>query len=181
VVILLEDGNAAEFTATLTPGSYTATQIAAELKTQLDAAGANTYTVTYDDKTLKLTITTSGTSLKFGSTSTALKIIGFPATTSFAASQVSSYPIRLDGSQYLDLICSLPANNIVSGNVPVYHRIPLNVSFGSVLFYSPNYEVALPLKSDAVITVDLRLVDDDGNAFVMPANTNIQYIFKMVE
>jgi len=50
------DEGAAELTATLTLGTYTADALCAEMKTQLDAAGALTYTVTHSKATRKFTI-----------------------------------------------------------------------------------------------------------------------------
>jgi len=46
-----------QLTATLTQGTYSPTGLATEVKTQLDAEGASTYTVTYDSSTRKFTIT----------------------------------------------------------------------------------------------------------------------------
>lgn len=43
-----EETASTELTATLTEGSYTPADLATEVKTQMDAAGASTYTVTYD-------------------------------------------------------------------------------------------------------------------------------------
>jgi len=50
------DEGGAELTATLTLGSYNGASLATEIKTQLDVAGALTYTVTYSDSTAKFTI-----------------------------------------------------------------------------------------------------------------------------
>ena len=67
VIVFQEDNTAVSFTATLTAGIYTGSSLAVELKTALDASvgSANTYTVTYSSSTLKLSITTSGTNMKF--------------------------------------------------------------------------------------------------------------------
>ena len=43
-----EETSATELTATLTEGSFTPAELATEVKTQLDSAGASTYTVTHD-------------------------------------------------------------------------------------------------------------------------------------
>ena len=51
---------AGELPATLTNGTYTGAALAAEMKTQLDVAGALTYTVTYVEATRKFTIAASG-------------------------------------------------------------------------------------------------------------------------
>lgn len=50
----------AELTATITAGTYNGQTLAAEIKTQLEAAGALTYTVTYDEATAKFTIAATG-------------------------------------------------------------------------------------------------------------------------
>lgn len=54
------DEGGAELTATLTAGTYDGQTLAVEIKTQLDAAGALTYTVTYSETTGKFTIAASG-------------------------------------------------------------------------------------------------------------------------
>ena len=51
---------AGELPATLTNGTYTGAALAAEMKTQLDVAGALTYTVTYVEATRKFTIAAGG-------------------------------------------------------------------------------------------------------------------------
>jgi hypothetical protein len=53
------DEGGAELNATLTLGTYTADALCAEMKTQLDAEGALTYTVTYSEATRKFTIAAS--------------------------------------------------------------------------------------------------------------------------
>lgn len=50
------DEGSTELTATLSPGTYTATEFASEIKRALDAAGALTYTVTFSRTTRKITI-----------------------------------------------------------------------------------------------------------------------------
>lgn len=180
-VVFEEDGNGTDFTATLTPGAYSASELKAELKTQMDAAGGNAYTIDYNANTYKYTITTSGTSVRFTSDTTADKILGLDTSvTTFAASVTSSYPVRLDGSQFVDIYCSIPSNNIVSSSKPVFQRIPLTVSFGEILFYEIDTTDAwLPFRAGSVITLDIRLYDDAGNAFELPLNSSIQYTFRM--
>jgi len=50
------DEGGAELTATLTASTYDADTLATEIKTQMDAAGGLTYTVSYSDSTNKFTI-----------------------------------------------------------------------------------------------------------------------------
>lgn len=55
-----ESGGGAELTATLTSGTYTSTTLATEIKTQLEAVGAATYTVSKSATTGKWTIASDG-------------------------------------------------------------------------------------------------------------------------
>lgn len=180
-IVFEEDGVGTDFTCTITAGSYTASELATEIKTVMDAsAGANTYTVTYDSNTYKFTFTTSGTSLRFTSDTTADKVMGLDTSvTTFAASITSSYPVRLDGSQYLDIICSLPSSNITSSSKPIFQRIPLTASYGEVLFWESQTPMYIPFRSNNIISLDIRLIDDAGNAFTMPTNSSIQYTFML--
>jgi hypothetical protein len=59
----LEVALGTEFNATITSGSYTPDELATEIKTQLEAVGAETYTVTYSAVTGKWTIATAGSFL----------------------------------------------------------------------------------------------------------------------
>lgn len=53
----------AELNAVLTLGLYTADDLVAEIETQMEAAGANGYTVTYSDTTHKVTIASGGATM----------------------------------------------------------------------------------------------------------------------
>ena len=182
MLVFQEDGVATNLTATLEVGSYNATELATQIKTQLDTIGANTYTISYDEISYKYTITTDGTSVKFiNDESTCFKLLGFPTTdTSFASSLTSSYPIRLDGTQFVDIVGSLPSNNLSSDNRPVLYRIPIDSSFGSIIYYKPPNEEWIDVKGD-INTLDLRLIADDGRPYDLPANCEVQYTFQFAK
>ncbi len=59
-----ESAIGSELTATITAATYTATTLAAEIKTQLEVAGADTYTVSFSQTTGLWTIASDGTYLK---------------------------------------------------------------------------------------------------------------------
>jgi len=59
-IINFEETSGTELTATLTVGSYTASDLASEIKTQLDSAGASTYTVSYNAINEKFTLLSDG-------------------------------------------------------------------------------------------------------------------------
>jgi len=179
-LVFEEDGAATDFTATITPGAYSASELATEIKSVMDAAGANTYTITYNSITFKYTVATSGTSLRFTSDTTAGKVIGVEVSNnSFASSITSDYPVRLDTSQYIDIQCSIPSNNITSDSRPIYKRVPLRVAFGELLYASWEPDDYLPLRVGSIVSLDLRLTDDAGNAWVLPRNASVQYTFRL--
>jgi len=78
-----EDGST-ELTATISSGTYSLSTLASEIKTQLDSAGANTYTVSYSND--KITIASTG-NLELNKTTgsnkavSILPMIGFPSRT----------------------------------------------------------------------------------------------------
>jgi hypothetical protein len=92
-LIYFDDG--APLTATLTPGAYNYISLPVEVKAQLEAVSANTFTVTYDENTFKLNIGISAGifSLTFGTntTNSAALILGFRAVDTVAASSQTSY------------------------------------------------------------------------------------------
>lgn len=81
-----ESGGGAELHATLTSATYTPTTLAAEIKSALEAAGGETYTVSFSTTTGKWTITTGGSYLSLlwnTGTNTATCLgpsIGFPSS-----------------------------------------------------------------------------------------------------
>jgi hypothetical protein len=92
---------ASNLTATISGGDYNASSLATEIKTQLDAAGADTYTVTYSEVMHNYTIASDGSSLSLlWSTSNNSraqefgKLIGFDisADDTGATSYVADYP-----------------------------------------------------------------------------------------
>jgi hypothetical protein len=80
-------------TATLTSKNYTATQLASEIKSKLDTAsgGHNTYTVTYDDQTFKITFSAGNAfELRWSVAGSPAKICGFELTDTASGTSVTS-------------------------------------------------------------------------------------------
>ena len=177
-LVFQEDGVDSDITSTLTAAQYTATELATEIKVQMDADGANTYTVTYNSSTFKFLISTSGTSVKLIS-SNALYTLGFStADTAFASSLTSDLVVRLDGTQYLQLCSSIHSTNISSSNWSnVWHRIPVSVAVGELVVYEVNTLSFAILGQDAFKNLSIRLFDDQNKLFINPANCNLTYEF----
>jgi hypothetical protein len=174
-------------TATLTEGTYTSTTLATEIQTRMNAIAANVYTVTFNSVSSKLTIsTTLPNTIAFSwsaATNNAAKVMGFPTTDStFQSVKVSSYPVRLDGSLYIDIITNFRANVISSdGRSSIMARIPLSVSYGSILFWeNPSLrDTAFYAYSDDFNSLNVRLVDDTGNLLPIPDNCEFSMTFKI--
>jgi len=114
-----EDG-ATELTATLSLGWYTPRLLVAEIKTKMEAVGAETYTITYDETTHLITIAHAGSTLnlliKTGThESKAYSLLGYDSTddagsaTTYTAETAlfddeadSKHLLRVDGSGFKD-------------------------------------------------------------------------------
>ncbi len=87
-IIFRDDGTATDRTATLDSGVYTSDQLAAEIKSQLEAksGGSQTYTVSYSKSSQKFTITNDAANANslnlLWSTSDAASTLGFSAVDS---------------------------------------------------------------------------------------------------
>lgn len=179
-----EDGGGT-LTATLTPNAYTGDQMAAELKTQLEAAGAGTYTVTYDKQSKKFTIAVSGAKAAFafvdGATN-AYEAIGFDSVSlpTSAASLTSSYPVNLSGSQYVDVVTNFSSHNYsVSTTAHVLVRVPLNENFGSIIFYEPSSDDSLFVTTNQLDEIYMQLRDDKGNYWELPYTSHVSMTLKI--
>jgi hypothetical protein len=111
----------AELTATITPGSYNGTTLAAEIKIQLDAIGG-TYTVVYSETLGTFTIARAAGNFAFlwlsgtNTANNAAGLIGFSkaADDTGAATYTSDYA-RFNTSEYVDLdILSATAWDFIS-------------------------------------------------------------------
>lgn len=149
-------------TVTLPVGNYTPSQMCTALGTALTSASLNSkvYTVTYNDQTLKLTITSTATlafTFNFGAPTNSGNVnprlyIGFPGgnTTSSGGSpntMVSPNAILLSGpsyvyvnSQKMGQLCNiyLPqgAFNLGGGNAgPQMAKIPVNTNSGGITYW----------------------------------------------
>ena len=144
--------NGTPYTITIPSGTYTAPQLAAILQTLLDDINPG-FTVTFSTVTLRFTFTnpTADTwSLTFASRATPYSILGFLPATITSASGLSSEIVsptvaQVSGPFYLyvnsskvgSLVnCNLTDGSRTAGVGPEVARIPVNVQYGSVIFYN---------------------------------------------
>lgn len=164
-------------TITITENYYTGTTLATEIQTQLNAAAglAYTYTVTYDSTTKKITIDTGNGAQTITYNSIANDILvplGMDLTDSTSTqTKVSSYPIIISGTRYVDVVSNLQFRNIQSGRSSnVLVRVPMTVPFGNTLFYEPNHHHDMYVKTAALHDFQIELYDDNGNFWELPPN-----------
>ena len=167
-------------TITISEGSYTAAQMEAELKTQLDAtslAGA-TYTVSISSTTAKMTVTSNGPQFDFDFnvvTDYAVEnYLGFASgvnsstIVSSVETLVSPYVVDLSPMTELFIKFSNFTNIVRSSNgQPSCFVIPVNVNFGEYIQYNQaqTYQsiVFQSYQEMHITNLDCELVDRYGN------------------
>lgn len=139
------------YTITIPKGTYTGPTLATQLQTLMAAVTVG-FLVTWNSSTLKLTFTypnASAWSLTFASRLTAYSPLGFTVGTysaTGAGSKITSNSVsQVTGPYYLYInsnqIGSLVNFNLADGSItggigPEICRIPINVQYGSVIFYT---------------------------------------------
>lgn len=180
-----------DLVATIDEGYYDSSSFPIALKTALDNAGANTYTVSISSTTNKITISATGNfSMKFGTTTQTSpymwKILGFnyDSTTSSAASHTGTMPIRLDGEEYYCLnIENLPSSNISSSfsQRGIMGIIPLKSAYGDIIFHQFNEKNNLVLASmNDIKFLRVRITDPDGVDIPLPDNGEVMISLRII-
>jgi len=188
VITYYENAGSLE-TQTLTPGSYTATELTALLKTTLElGASGNTYNITYNNNTKKLTLeVTSGTSIQFDWTQTSFpaeSVIGFGnVTITNPIAQVAANPVNLSGELYVDLeLTGWSNNNIMSGRTSnsILHRLPLDVTYGTYVNFQATMENDFVYLSDEqLMTVQIRLLNPNGTVYDLPSTMDVSVVLRV--
>lgn len=182
------EGGGSNITSTLTAQNYTGTQLASELQTVLNADGGLVYTVSYDSQTGKLTIAPSSSTVQFKTTNTAFTasfVLGFDDTTDTAdaSSITSDYPVRLDGSMYIDIeLSGMSPNTVTSKNTSTpLCRIPLAGSFGAIITYENDSvkDEMIHIDSTALSHLRMRIRDDMGSTWTLPDNAYCSFTFNL--
>jgi len=176
------------FTATITPGNYTRTELETEIDTQMAAVGAHTYSSSISVITGKCTISdsTGNFTLEFASntTNSMAKILGFTETdTSSASSHVGTNVVCLMGlDQYLYV--EVDANSDVSistvGNIQgkVMCAVPIVENRYDYIHYQPTppivYKYTTPTNIHEIkvriLNRQLQTVDINGGRLSLVLN-----------
>lgn len=169
-------------TAILTEQNYTASQLVTELAAKLNAVSTTgTYNVSYDNQTFRLTITCAGDTF-YISGGTAASILGFTTlpSGSAVASVVAPSPLRLDGTMYVDIVCSLGRSSFATDNrTNIFYRIPSQTSIGKMTYYTPSIENPIQINDHSLSTFEMRLQDDQGNYYMLPPNCDVSVTLRL--
>jgi len=141
-----EDGGGT-LVATLTSQNYSRNKLAVEIKTQLESAGAGTYTVTVSADSYKITITpTAGITnvqILASGTNSCHKSLGFFVDSANSTSVTGDSVTQISGLNYVLLRSNLALNrrhksfyDNSSTNHDVLARIPVTGSSGSIVYFN---------------------------------------------
>lgn len=173
------------FTATLTEGFYTGTTLATELQTRMNGSGcANTYTVSYNTNTLKLTISTIlPNTFRILSSSTCLPELGFNSyTTTFTTSKTSDFVVNLIGSRYVDIRINHQTGSVVSGPSErgnIICRMAWDVPKGGVQNYQAQVPVEHLVKRSSLGRIEITLYNDRGLKLNLPNNHKYTFMLSL--
>jgi hypothetical protein len=158
---------------------YTATQLAATLQTLFSTTSGFAHTVSYDLQSNKLTISVVGHTIGLVPGTAALTLfMGFPATSAVATSITSVYPVKLDGTSFLEAVMSFScqASYSSSGIQGVAALIPMTVPFGYMLFYNPSVPDVYFTVEQSFSRCSIKFRDDHRNQWVVPLNVTFSIV-----
>lgn len=178
-----EDGSTATtYEATIDDNAYTGSQLASALKTAMDAAGTNVYTITYDSQSLKITIATDGTSVAVTTGTNSMNDeLGIDSTQAFSDPYVCAYAVNLSGTKYIDVDIRNYNNLNVSSSsssAPLY-RIQMAVPFGSIMYHRAFQNEMIRIHVNELRNLTINLYDDKGILISIPDNHHISMTMKL--
>jgi len=145
-----ENAASAPFTVQVPEGNYTGTTLASAVQTAMNGAGAgDTYTVSFDNTTYKMTFTTTGASmlLDFVTSPDLAVILGFVAGNTYGPAASITSPNVVNIIEFLEMmICSDLVCGSDNGVIPwtpsapvsdlcILARIPIRACYGGIVDY----------------------------------------------
>ena len=173
VLTIFKNGDTVDRSITITNGDYSLAQFITELKTKLDALAGppQTYTITDNDVTHKLTIAqNSSTFIIRGKSSSLNRVMGFTnVDTSNAISHTASNIYNLSGTHFI----KVHSNQLTkydtkirtsgAGGNDLLLTIPLSkYQFGDLVYYEPKNDYLFDYHSHAESNIDIILRDDEN-------------------
>ena len=164
-----------ELIATLDSGNYSIADLLVEIKAKMEAVGALTYTVTYSNITMKLTISASGSfELLYGTgsnpTDQLRTLLGYDAVdTGSATSHVSNDVVRLSNPRFIKIrIREFGISGKFSDDESFTFIINVEENRGA---YNNNklgeYYQQCTISCDTITDIQVQLFDEDNNLLDM--------------
>lgn len=179
-LIFRENSGTTDLTATISEGSYTTTEMVNALKSALESAGANTYTITYNTITKKITISAGSDTIRITG-GTILNYLGLTTSSSFATSITGANNINLAGTSYIDVVTDLGINSYRSGTYRgnVLARVPIDVSYGSLLIHTKDDDDGMDITGTQLNQIKIDLLDDQGQEIILSSNSVVSIVLKL--
>lgn len=171
---IIRIGDAATwYTATLTPGMYSISELLVELKTKFDATTIGTFTCTYNNQTLKVTFACTAQFRIDIALSTGAPVVGIGEDVALTTSHTCTGAVNLVSSERLYVqsrsLSSLlqPSMRFVNGtwlSTDTILSVPIDGEPGDVLVYVPESDNAsyTSVEQGVLSRIDAAIVDDNG-------------------
>jgi hypothetical protein len=153
------------YTVILTEQQYTASQLATELKSKMDAVSAYTFTVTFNSQTNKFTFACSGTFLfvpyfekdiyyELGLTSADMG--------TFQSTITPSNVIDLSGVKVVSVVCSSFTTNYKQGNYNIIASASVTEKTGDIVTFTDNSNDYININENSISQLQFILLDERG-------------------
>jgi hypothetical protein len=167
------------YTATLTPQNYNAQEFVDEIVSQMTSSSGNgyTYTGSFNDQSKKITINSTG-NFRFDETyyEAGFNVIQLFFDTTYTGNNT----VRIDGSMYIDVLSNLGTYTYSSdGRSGILFRIPLNVPYGSILYYENKNEDWFQVSANDMSYFEFRLRDCENKPWTLPSNCDVSITMKL--
>lgn len=174
-------------TAVITPGSYTITSFITELTTQMNAVSADTYTITFNPSTLKLTITSTSADFQIlGLTgpnagnpldpedpnTQPLYYLGYEVGVDTAAAAIQLAPLNINIGSPKEIFIKIanfqaPIHSTTNKFTAIF-QLSLTEPFGEINFWEHlnKHESGVGVDQRSLNQLYMQLVDENGDTLV---------------
>lgn len=179
--IFRENSGVVDFSFDIDQGSYDGISLATHIQSKMNAVvgKANTYSVSYNSNTKKLTIyTTIPNTFQIRGNSTCLYELGFQqnTNTTFLTTHTSISVVNLAGLRYIDVVANFNCQSYSSNSKDILARIYMENPFGSIIMFRRYIDMDYVVASrDELQSMNIQLYDDKSQLINLPSNQYITY------
>lgn len=180
------DSTATTINVTIDDGNWNITDLIAQIETDLLAGSTDTFALTYNSKTGKVTISNSTGNFSITWSSEIYKILGFESTSLSGSSSYTSANL-INVSDNVIYLCSSQLSRLQSKEQNPLGReiievIPLTQSFGNQIVYIPQQKIYNKICSPTRLSImDFYLIDSDARILDLNGIDNVFYDITLIE